>query len=202
MSESNLKQVNLPITKPTRQEAEQAVRTLIGFSGDNPQREGVLDTPKRVVKAFDELFSGYQADPEAELKRTFEEVEGYEDIVLLRDIDFQSHCEHHMMPFMGIAHVAYLPEKRVVGISKLARVVDIYARRLQSQETMTIQIAEAIHHVLKPRGVAVILKAEHLCMTMRGVRKQGVMTMTSHYIGAFKDEPLHRANLQALLSGI
>ncbi|MFK7867507.1 MAG: GTP cyclohydrolase I FolE [Alphaproteobacteria bacterium] len=186
-------------TRPSKEQAMEAVRTLIGYAGDDPSREGVIDTPKRVIKAFDELFSGYRADPEAELQRTFEEVEGYEDIVLLRDIAFESHCEHHMMPFIGRAHVAYLPEKRVVGISKLARAVEIYARRLQSQETMTLQIANIIDQVLKPRGVAVIVSAEHLCMTMRGVRKAGVQTVTSHYLGAFKDQSHHRLNLQALL---
>lgn len=185
--------------KPSRSEAEAAVRTLIAFLGDDPNRSGVLDTPSRVVKAYEEFYAGYQLDAAADLQRTFDEIEGYDDIVLLKDIRFESHCEHHMMPFIGVAHVAYLPQKKVVGISKLARVVDIYAHRLQSQETMTIAIAEAIQTALQPLGVAVILEAEHFCMTMRGVGKPGVMTRTSHFLGEFRDQETRRRDLLAMI---
>ncbi len=173
--------------RPSRKEAESAVRTLLAWAGDNPDREGLKDTPKRVVKAFDEWFSGYDADPEAALARTFEEVSGYDDIVMLRDIDVESHCEHHMAPFLGRAHIAYLPSDRVVGISKIARVVEIYAKRLQTQETMTAQIAEAIDKALNARGVAVMIDAVHQCMTTRGVHHPNVGTITTRFTGAFKD---------------
>ena len=186
--------------RPTKDEALQAVRTMIAYTGDNPIREGLLDTPKRVVQAWEELFSGYKEDPAKELSRTFEEVEGYDDIVLLQNIGFESHCEHHIMPFIGKAHVAYLPDNRVVGISKLARVVEIFARRLQTQEMMTVQIANAIQSALQPKGVAVQIRAEHSCMGTRGVRKAGVMTVTNHYMGAFKDQPSYREELRALLA--
>lgn len=162
----------------TRDQAEEAVRTLLTWAGDNPNREGLRDTPARVTKAYAEFFSGYNFDPAEHLERTFEEVQGYNDIVLLRDITFQSHCEHHVVPITGTAHVAYLPSERVVGISKLARVVDGFARRLQTQETMTAQIARCIEQALQPRGVAVIIKAQHQCMTTRGVNKPGVAMVT------------------------
>ena len=187
---------------PTHEQAEEAVRTLIAYTGDDPQREGVRDTPARVARAYLEMFEGYRIDPDAELRRTFEEVEGYDDIVLLRDIGFESHCAHHIMPFIGKAHIAYLPNGRVVGISKLARVVEVFSKRLQSQESMTTDIAGTIDRVLQPRGVAVIVEGEHFCMTMRGVRKPGVQTVTSHYLGAFRTDPQERRNLQALLPGL
>jgi GTP cyclohydrolase IA len=174
--------------RPSREQAEQAVRTLIAWAGDNPDREGLLDTPSRVVKAYDEFFSGYTDDPDGELGRTFDEVGGYDDIVMLRDIHINSHCEHHMIPFIGRAHIAYLPTNSVVGISKLARVVDIYSRRLQTQETMTAQIADTINRVLKPRGVAVMVDAVHQCMSLRGVRKNNVATITTQFLGEFKED--------------
>ncbi|MEE4213368.1 MAG: GTP cyclohydrolase I FolE [Parvularcula sp.] len=174
-------------SRPSRAEAEAAVRTLIRWAGDDPTREGLLDTPKRVAKAYEEWFGGYRIDPEAVLARTFDEVEGYDDIVLLKDIRVESTCEHHMAPILGRAHIAYLPERRVVGISKLARLVDIYGKRLQVQEKMTAQIAETLQKVLKPRGVAVMIEAEHQCMSTRGVHKHGVDTITTRFTGAFKE---------------
>ena len=166
----------------------EAVRTLISWAGDDPLREGVIDTPKRVVDAYEEWFSGYRADPQKELSRTFEDVQGYDDIVMLRDIDVESHCEHHMAPFLGRAYVAYLPREKVVGISKLARVVEIFSKRLQTQETMTIQIANAIEDALAPGGVAVLIDAEHQCMTTRGVHHKHVSTLTTQFTGAFKTD--------------
>lgn len=185
--------------RPSRGEAEAAVRTLIRWAGDDPEREGLEDTPKRVVKSYEEFFEGYQQDPEEILRRTFEETEGYDEMVVLKDIEFHSHCEHHMVPITGKAYVAYLPDKRVVGISKLARVVEAYARRLQIQEKMTAQIANAINDVLKPRGVAVIVEAEHQCMTSRGVNKPGVSMVTSTMLGAFRDDPSTRREFLALV---
>lgn len=185
--------------RPSREEVEAAVRTLIAHAGDNPAREGLRDTPARVARAFDELFGGYGMDPAAVLSTVFEEVAGYDDLVLVRDIPFASHCEHHMVPFIGVAHVAYYPAKGVVGISKLARVVDIFARRLQTQETMNAQIVAAIDASLKPRGTAVMLEAEHMCMTMRGVRKAGATTTTVRVSGVFKDDPAERAKFLALV---
>jgi len=176
-------------TRPTRAEAEAAVRTLIEWAGDDPAREGLLDTPKRVAKAFEEWFSGYDEDPEAILARTFEEVEGYDDIVLLKGIRLESYCEHHMAPIIGTVHIAYLPSDKVVGISKLARLVDAYAKRLQVQEKMTAQIAKTLDDVLQPRGVAVMVEAEHQCMSTRGVHKPHVDTVTTRFTGAFKDDP-------------
>jgi GTP cyclohydrolase IA len=176
-----------PTDRPTREEAEAAVRTLIRWAGDDPQREGLQDTPKRVAKAFKEFYSGYQDDPKDVLNKIFAEVEGYDDIVLVRDIPFYSHCEHHMVPFYGMAHIAYYPTKGVVGLSKLARLVEIFARRLQTQETMTAQIASAMEQYLEPRGVAVMIEAEHMCMSMRGVQKAGAMTLTTQFTGAFND---------------
>ncbi|MGM0584202.1 MAG: GTP cyclohydrolase I FolE [Pseudomonadota bacterium] len=175
--------------RPDRTEAEAAVRTLLRWAGDDPGREGLQDTPARVARAFEEWFRGYDEDPEAMLQRTFEEVEGYDEVVLLRDIRFESHCEHHLAPIIGRAHVAYLPTDRVVGISKLARVVDAYAKRLQVQEKMTAQIAGALDRALKPRGVAVVLEAEHHCMSTRGVCKPGVTMVTSTLLGAFRNNP-------------
>jgi len=169
--------------RPTREEAEAAVRTLLRWAGDDPTREGLLDTPARVVRAYEEFFSGYEIDPIALLERTFEETDGYDEIVLLRDIRLESHCEHHMVPIIGRAHVAYLPHHRVVGISKLARVVDAYARRLQIQEKLTAQIANTIQQVLEPRGVAVVIEAAHQCMTTRGIHKPGVTMVTSRMLG-------------------
>jgi len=185
--------------RPTREEAESAIRTLIRWAGDNPDREGLLDTPKRVAKSYLEFFRGYGEDPVAMLERTFEEVEGYDEIVLLRDIRLESHCEHHMVPIIGRAHVAYLPHRRVVGISKLARVVDAYAHRLQIQEKLTVQIANTINEVLAPRGTAVIIEASHECMTTRGVHKQGVSMVTSRMLGAFRDDPTTRRELLAMV---
>jgi GTP cyclohydrolase I len=184
--------------RPSREEAEAAVRTLIRWAGDDPDREGLLGTPDRVVRSYEEFFSGYVDDPVQILERTFEEVEGYDEIVLLRDIRFESHCEHHMVPIVGKAHVAYLPNRRVVGISKLARVVDVYAKRLQIQEKMTAQIARTIHDVLDPRGVAVIIESEHECMTTRGVHKSGVTMVTSQMLGAFRDSETRRELLSLI----
>lgn len=186
--------------KPSRAEAEEAVRTLLRWSGDNPTREGLIETPSRVVRAFEEYFSGYKIDPSDYLARTFEEVGGYDEIVLLRDIRFESHCEHHLAPIIGKVHVAYLPANRVVGISKLARVVDIFAKRLQIQEKMTIEIAQAIQSVLMPRGVAVVIEAVHHCMSTRGVHKQGVVMLTSHMTGDFKTDPALRREILSMIS--
>ncbi|MDQ3560131.1 MAG: GTP cyclohydrolase I FolE [Pseudomonadota bacterium] len=180
------------LKRPTRQEAEAAVRVLIAWAGDDPGREGVTDTPKRVAKAYEELYSGYAHDPKEVLTTTFKDVGGYQDMVLVRDIPFYSHCEHHMVPFMGQAHIAYYPVGGVVGLSKLARLVDIYAKRLQTQETMTAQISDALEEFLGARGVAVMLEAEHMCMSMRGVQKAGASTMTSRFTGVFKDDSAER----------
>lgn len=186
--------------RPTQAEAEAAIRTLIRWAGDNPAREGLLDTPKRVAKSYSEFFSGYAVDPVQILERTFEEVEGYDEIVVLRDIRLESHCEHHMVPIIGRAHVAYLPRTRVVGISKLARVVDAYAKRLQIQEKLTAQIANTIHDVLQPLGTAVIIEAGHECMTTRGVHKTGVSMVTSRMLGVFRDDPTTRRELLSIVN--
>ncbi len=180
------------IIKPTREEAEEAVRTLIKWAGDDPTREGLIDTPRRVTKAYGEFFKGYTEKPEDVLSTTFEEVEGYSDMVVLRDIRFESHCEHHMVPIIGKIHIAYMPNGRVVGISKLARVIEIYAKRLQVQEKMTAQIADAVERELDAKGVAVIVDASHHCMTMRGVRKHDTMTITRAMRGCFQDERIER----------
>ncbi len=185
--------------KPTREEAEAAVATLIRWAGDDPLREGLEETPARVVRSYEEFFAGYAQDPEDILRTTFEETEGYDEMVVLRDIDFHSHCEHHMVPIIGKAFVAYLPNKRVVGISKLARVVEAYAKRLQIQEKMTAQIANAINDVLKPKGVAVVVEAEHQCMTTRGVEKPGVTMVTSTMLGAFRDNSSTRREFLAFI---
>ena len=176
------------VKKPSRDEAMAAVRTLIAWAGDDPRREGVIDTPGRVVDAFEEWFAGYAADPAKELSRTFEDVQGYDDIVMLREIEVESHCEHHMAPFLGKAYVAYMPTNRVVGISKLARVVEIFSKRLQTQETLTQQITDAITDSLKPAGVAVLIDAEHQCMTTRGVHHKHVTTITTQFTGVFKTD--------------
>lgn len=174
--------------RPTREEAEAAVRTLIAFVGDDPGREGLLDTPRRVVGAYEELFSGYNVRATDVLDRTFSEIGTYDDLVLIRDIPFSSHCEHHMMPFFGVAHVAYLPVERVVGLSKIARLLEIFARRLQTQERLSSQVVTAIDEVLKPRGVAVMLEAEHTCMSLRGVQKAGAKTVTTQFTGLFRND--------------
>ncbi|MDE2239085.1 MAG: GTP cyclohydrolase I FolE, partial [Rhodospirillales bacterium] len=180
------------LARPNRAEAEEAVRTLLLWAGEDPAREGLRDTPKRVVKSYEEFFKGYGEDPVAILSRTFEETDGYDEIVLLKDIRLESHCEHHMVPIVGLAHVAYLPGTRVVGISKLARVVDAYAKRFQIQEKLTAQIANTIQEVLQPRGVAVVIEANHQCISTRGVHKPGVSMVTSHMLGEFRENPSTR----------
>ncbi len=186
--------------RPTQEQAEQAIRTLLRWAGDNPTREGLLDTPKRVAKAYREWFCGYEEDPVELLARSFEETDGYDEMVLLRDIRLESTCEHHMAPILGRVHVAYLPSGRVVGISKLARVVEAYAKRLQIQEKMTAQIANTINDVLKPKGVAVVVEAAHQCMTTRGVCKPGVTMVTSRMLGAFRDDPSTRREVLAMIA--
>jgi GTP cyclohydrolase I len=184
---------------PSRMEVEEAVRTIIRWTGDDPEREGLLDTPARVVRAYEEWFAGYKEQPGQLLERCFEEVAGYDEIVLLRDIRFESHCEHHMAPIIGRAHIGYLPERRVVGISKLARLVEVYAKRLQIQERMTAEIAHTIEQVLKPRGVGVVIEASHECMTTRGVHNRGVSMVTSRMLGAFRDRPETRQEFLAAI---
>jgi len=185
--------------RPTAEEAEAAVRTLLRWAGDDPTREGLRDTPRRVVKSYKELFGGYAIDPVSLLERTFEEVDGYDEIVLLRDIRLESYCEHHMVPIIGRCHVAYLPDRRVVGISKLARVVDAYSKRLQIQEKLTVQIAGTIDQVLQPLGVGVVIEAGHQCMSTRGVHKPGVSMVTSRMLGAFRNDPSTRRELMAMI---
>ena len=187
------------VSKPTQAEAEAAVRTLLRWAGDDPYREGLRETPARVARSYRELFAGYDIDPVALLERTFEEVDGYDEIILLRDIRLESYCEHHMVPIIGRAHVAYLPDARVVGISKLARVVDAFSKRFQIQEKLTVQIANAINEVLHPKGVAVVLEASHQCMTTRGVHKQGVAMVTSRMMGVFRDNPETRREVLAMI---
>lgn len=189
-----------PITRPrpTREQAEEAVRTLLAWTGDDPDREGLIGTPDRVVRAYEECFEGYREDPVALLERTFEETENYNELVVLRDIRLESHCEHHVIPLIGKAHIAYLPDKRVVGISKLARVVDVFAHRLQIQEKLTAQIADTIYSVLKPRGVAVVVDAAHQCMTTRGVHKPGVSMVTSRMLGEFETSEMLRRQFFAM----
>ncbi len=193
----NESEADLP--RPSREEAEGAVRTLLQWAGDDPNREGLQDTPARVARAFEDWFRGYAEDPEDFLKRTFEEVEGYDEMVTLKDIRFESHCEHHLAPIIGKAHVAYLPRNKVVGISKLARVVETYARRLQVQEKLTAQIANCIQNVLEPDGVAVVLEGAHQCMTTRGVHKPGVTMVTSTMLGEFRKNPLTRREFLTLI---
>jgi len=185
--------------RPTQAEAEEAVRTLLRWAGDNPSREGLLDTPKRVTKAYGEWFAGYEVDPQEILARTFEEVEGYDEMVVLRNIRFESHCEHHLAPIIGKAHIAYLPDRRVVGISKLARLVDAYGKRLQIQEKMTAQIANTLNDVLQPKGVGVVIEASHGCMTTRGIHKSGLTMVTSQMIGAFREQSSTRREFLAAI---
>ncbi|MGV8840203.1 MAG: GTP cyclohydrolase I FolE [Bauldia sp.] len=187
------------VVRPTRAEAEAAVRTLIQWAGDDPDRDGLKDTPERVVRAYEEFYAGYGEDAAKELDRTFDETEGYDDLVLVRDIEFASHCEHHMVPFIGRAHIAYYPNETVVGLSKLGRLVDVFARRLQTQEHLTAQILGAINGTLKPRGAAVVIEAEHLCMTIRGVKKHGASTVTTQFSGVFRDDPAEQARFFSLL---
>ena len=185
--------------RPSRAEAEASVKTLIRWAGDDPAREGLLDTPARVVRSFEEFYAGYQLDPTELLSRTFEETDGYDELIVLREIRFESHCEHHMVPIIGRAHIGYLPDKRVIGISKLARVVDAFAKRLQIQEKMTAQIANAIDEVLKPKGVAVVVEASHQCMTTRGVHKSGVGMVTSRMLGVLRDDPTTRREFLSII---
>ena len=187
------------IKRPSRPEAEAAVQTLIRWAGDDPAREGLLDTPARVVRSFEEFYAGYQLDPTELLSRTFEETDGYDELIVLREIRFESHCEHHMVPIIGCAHIGYLPDKRVIGISKLARVVDAFAKRLQIQEKMTVQIANAIDEVLKPKGVAVVVEASHQCMTTRGVHNSGVGMVTSRMLGVLRDDPTTRREFLSII---
>lgn len=188
------------IKKPTREQAEAAVRTLISWAGDNPDREGMKDTPRRVVKSYEEFFSGYEKDPKKILNTTFTDVEGYDEMIVLRDIAFSSYCEHHMVPFTGRVHIAYLPNDRVVGLSKLARLVDIFAKRLQIQEKLTAQIATTLTDVLNPKGVAVVVEATHMCMTTRGVNKTGTVMQTSKLLGRFRTDPRTRQEFYSLIN--
>ncbi len=185
------------VSRPSREEAEEAVRVLLRWAGDDPTREGLRGTPARVTRSYQEFFAGYNIDPVELLQRTFEETNGYDEMVVLKDIRFESHCEHHVLPIIGRAHVAYLPRNRVVGISKLARLVEVYARRLQIQEKMTAQIAKTLAEVLRPKGVAVVIEAAHQCMTTRGVHKPGVSMITSHMLGAFRTDPSTRREFLA-----
>jgi GTP cyclohydrolase I len=188
------------VKKPSRDEALAAVRTLIRWAGDDPDREGLLETPDRVVRAYDEFFSGYAQDPDEILAKTFSEVDGYDEMIVMNDIRFESHCEHHMVPIIGKAHIGYLPDKRVVGISKLARLVEVYARRLQIQEKMTVQIADTLQEVLQPKGVAVVVEAAHQCMTTRGVHKPGAALVTSRMLGAFRNDQATRREFLAIIA--
>ncbi len=190
---------NNDVIRPTQAEAEAAVKTLLLWLGEDTSREGLIETPKRVAKAYKELFSGYQQSPEEELGTVFEEVAGYKDMVLIKDINFFSHCEHHMVPIIGKAHVGYLPNGSVVGLSKIARVVDMFAHRLQTQESMTAQIAHSIQNILKPLGVAVLIEAEHMCMAMRGIRKQGSTTLTTTFTGAFETDIANQVRFMTML---
>ena len=189
-----------PVARPTRAEAEAAVRMLIAWAGDDPRREGLVETPKRVIDAYGQLFAGYTQDPQAILNRMFREVGGYDDIVLVKDIPFHSHCEHHMVPFFGKVHIAYLPHEGVVGLSKLARLVEVYARRLQTQENLTAQIIDAVNEHLNPRGAAVMVEAEHMCMTMRGVHAHGASTTTQRFTGVFAEERGERDRFFSLVT--
>jgi len=197
--QATAKAEKIALVRPSRQEAEHAVETLLRWAGDDPTREGLLDTPARVARAWEEWFAGYNVDPEDYMKRTFEEVEGYDDMIVLRDIRFESHCEHHLAPIIGKAHVGYLPTKKVVGISKLARVVESYARRLQVQEKLNAQIAHTIQKVLEPKGVAVVIEAQHQCMTTRGVHKPGVSMVTSTMLGAFRENSVTRREFLTII---
>ena len=194
------KTINKPISKPSKEEAMDAVRTMIAWAGDDPSREGLLETPKRVIKAYEEFFAGYDMDPDEILNKTFEEVAGYDEMIIIKDIRLESHCEHHMVPILGKAHLAYIPNNRVVGISKLARVVDVYGKRLQTQETMTAQIAESINRVLQPKGVAVVVDAGHQCMTTRGIHKTNATTITSQMLGVFRSDYRTRSEFMNLIN--
>ena len=194
------KTINKPISKPSREEAMDAVITMIAWAGDDPSREGLLETPKRVIKAYEEFFAGYDMDPDEILNKTFEEVAGYDEMIIIKDIRLESHCEHHMVPILGKAHLAYIPNNRVVGISKLARVVDVYGKRLQTQETMTAQIAESINRVLQPKGVAVVVDAGHQCMTTRGIHKTHATTITSQMLGVFRSDYRTRSEFMNLIN--
>ena len=200
MKKGQQKKVTKIRTKPSRKQPEEAVKTLIQWAGDNPDREGLLETPKRVVNAYKEFFGGYESDPEQVLSKTFDEVEGYDEMVIVRDIAIESHCEHHMVPFIGIAHIGYIPNKRIVGISKLARIADVFAKRLQTQETMTAQIADTINEVLKPKGVAVVIDAQHQCMTTRGTHKSESSTITSRMLGLFRTNSNTRNEFMNLIN--
>jgi GTP cyclohydrolase I len=191
---------NQILKKPTRAEAEEAVKTLISWAGDNPHREGLMETPKRVVKSYEEFFAGYILNPDEILNKTFEETEGYDEMVMVKDIRLESHCEHHMVPILGRAHIAYIPNNRIVGISKLARLVDVYAKRLQTQETMTSQIADTIERVLKPKGVAIVIDATHQCMSSRGVHKTETSTVTSRMLGLFRTNSSTRSEFMNLIN--
>ena len=197
---TNIKSALETYPVPSQEDAMHAVKTLIAWAGDNPNREGLVDTPQRVVDAYREFFEGYTMNPEEILARTFEEVEGYDEMVIIKNIRLESHCEHHIVPILGKAHVAYIPDKRVVGISKLARLVDVYAKRLQTQETMTAQIADTIERVLKPKGVAVVVDAAHQCMTTRGVHKSETSTITSRMLGLFREDPRTRSEFMTLIA--
>ena len=194
------KKVTTIRNKPSRKQAEEAVKILIQWAGDNPEREGLVETPKRVVNAYKEFFSGYDSKPEQILSKTFDEVEGYDEMVIVRDITIESHCEHHMVPFIGIAHIGYIPDKRIVGISKLARIADVFAKRLQTQEIMTAQIADTINEVLKPKGVAVVIDAQHQCMTTRGTHKTESSTITSRMLGLFRTNSNTRSEFMNLIN--
>jgi len=200
-SEFQASAIRVDLPRPSREEAQQAIKTLLSYMGEDPNREGLLETPRRVVEAYDELFQGYHLCPAEILNRTFGETAGYDDFVLVRDISFNSHCEHHMMPFYGKAHIAYTPVERVVGLSKLARLVDVFAHRLQTQEHLTAQIAGAIDVVLKPKGVAVLIEAEHTCMSVRGIGKEGAMTVTTRFSGVFRDIPEDQARFLNMVRG-
>ena len=200
MKKVSQKKVTTIRNKPSRKQAEEAVKILIQWAGDNPEREGLLETPKRVVNAYKEFFSGYDSKPEQILSKTFDEVEGYDEMVIVRDITIESHCEHHMAPFIGIAHIGYIPDKRIVGISKLARIADVFAKRLQTQEIMTAQIADTINEVLKPKGVAVVIDAQHQCMTTRGTHKTESSTITSRMLGLFRTNSNTRNEFMNLIN--
>ena len=192
--------IDKPYPKPSREDALKAVKTMIAWAGDNPNREGLVDTPQRVVDSYQEFFAGYAMNPDDTLARTFEEVENYDEMVLIKNIRLESHCEHHIVPIIGKVHVAYIPDKRVVGISKLARLVDVFAKRLQTQETMTAQIADTIERVLQPKGVAILVDAAHQCMTTRGIHKTETSTVTSRMLGLFREDPHTRAEFMALIA--
>lgn len=200
MKKVSQKKVTTIRNKPSRKQAEEAVKILIKWAGDNPEREGLLETPKRVVNSYKEFFSGYDSKPEQILSKTFDEVEGYDEMVIVRDIAIESHCEHHMVPFLGIAHIGYIPNKRIVGISKLARIADVFAKRLQTQEIMTAQIADTINEVLKPKGVAVVIDAQHQCMTTRGTHKTESSTITSRMLGLFRTNSNTRSEFMNLIN--